>query len=154
MKIKDQIRARREQIGMPLAELARKVGVTEQAVRHWESGRSFPGKAKAHVIESALSFSIDWTEGVSHTGEKRGIAAMLEQQDIELLLVICQLPLEAKTVIGQFARLHLAAIEAARKSFDDRRANEAVQPFTERQTVKTSDKIKNPPTPRARKKVG
>lgn len=113
MEIKDQIRSRREKLGMTMKELADRVGVTEQAVRHWEGGRSFPGKSKMRAVETALSFQLDWTEGTAPAGNTA--AAMIDQQDVELLLVICKLPLKAKSLIGDFARMHLDAIEQSRR---------------------------------------
>lgn len=113
MKIKDQIRIRREALGMSMKELADRVGVTEQAVRHWEGGRSFPGKKKTSLVEQALSFTIDWSEG-SPVAEGRTAAAMVDQQDMELLLVIARLPRRAKEVIGEMARMHADAVDRAR----------------------------------------
>jgi transcriptional regulator with XRE-family HTH domain len=114
MQIKDQIRSRREALGMTKKELADRVGVTEQAVRHWEDGRSFPGKSKARLVEQALSFQIDWTEGAAPPGGSKTAAAYIEQSDIDLVLIIGRLPLHAKSVIGEMARMHLEAVEAAR----------------------------------------
>ena len=114
MQIKDQIRSRREGLGLDMLQLAKRVGVTEQAVRHWESGRSYPGKRKMHDVEQALSFSLDWTEGVKPAGEGKTAAAMIDQGDVNLLLVICKLPLAAKELLGSLAQLHLEAVERAR----------------------------------------
>lgn len=116
MKIKDQIRSRRESLGMEMDQLAKRVGVTEQAVRHWESGRSYPGKGKMRFVEQALSFTLDWTEGTKPAGEGKTAAAMIDQADVDLLLVICKLPLSAKNLLGEFARLHLEAIERGREA--------------------------------------
>lgn len=116
MLLKDQIRYRRESLGISMKELADRVGITEQAVRHWESGRSFPGKKIMHKVEQALSFTIDWTEGANPGVAGKTAAAMIDQTDVELLLVICKLPLKAKNLIADFARLHLEAVEAARSN--------------------------------------
>lgn len=114
MKIKDQIRVRREALGMDMSQLAMRVGVTEQAVRHWENGRSYPSKSKIRLLEEALSFTMDWSEGENPVSEGKTAAAMIDQSDVDLLLVICKLPLRAKNLFGELARLHLDAIERAR----------------------------------------
>lgn len=116
MKIKDQIQSRREQLGIERVELAERVGVTEQAVRWWENGRSYPSKSKMHRVEQALSFVLDWTEGTRAAGADKTAAAMIDQDDVELLLVICKLPLQAKHALGEIARLHLEAVEQARRT--------------------------------------
>lgn len=114
MQIKDQIRVRREALGMDMHQLAMRVGVTEQAVRHWESGRSYPGKSKIRLIEEALSFTMDWSEGANPVAEGRTAAAMVDPKDVDLLLVICKLPLRAKNLLGDLARMHLEAVERSR----------------------------------------
>lgn len=114
MQIKDQIRSRREALGMEMDQLAKRVGVTEQAVRHWESGRSYPGKSKMRMVEQALSFVLDWTEGAKPFGEGKTAAAMIDQGDVDMLLVICKLPLKAKTLIVELSKLHLEAVERGR----------------------------------------
>ncbi len=114
MLIKDQIRARREALGMNMSELATRVGVTEQAVRHWESGRSYPRKPMIPLLEEALSFRMDWHEGMDPDSERRTAAAMIDQRDVDLLMVICKLPLRAKKLFGDLARMHLDAVERAR----------------------------------------
>jgi len=119
LRVKDQIRVRREALGMDMHQLALRVGVTEQAVRHWENGRSFPSKAKTRLLEQALSFSLDWSEGENPTQESKTAAAMIDQRDVDLLLVICKLPLRAKELLGDFARLHLEAVAKARNDEPD-----------------------------------
>ncbi|HOW46102.1 MAG TPA: helix-turn-helix transcriptional regulator [Rubrivivax sp.] len=114
MQIKDQIRVRREALGMDMHQLAMRVGVTEQAVRHWESGRSYPSKSKIRLIEEALSFTMDWSEGANPVAEGRTAAAMVDPKDVDLLLVICKLPLRAKNLLGDLARMHLEAVERSR----------------------------------------
>lgn len=119
MRIKDQIRIRREALGMDMHELAQRVGVTEQAVRHWENGRSYPSKAKTRLLEQALSFSMDWSEGENPVTEGKTAAAMVDKDDVDLLLTICRLPLRAKQVMSEFARMHLEAVDRARASQDE-----------------------------------
>jgi len=98
---------------MDMHQLAMRVGVTEQAVRHWENGRSYPSKAKTRLLEQALSFVLDWSEGENPVQEGRTAAAMIDKADVDLLLVICRLPFKAKQLMGEFARLHLEAVEKA-----------------------------------------
>ncbi|WOB06535.1 helix-turn-helix transcriptional regulator [Piscinibacter gummiphilus] len=114
MKIKDQIRSRREALGMTMKELADRVGTSEQAVRQWETRGSIPRQKTLRLVEQALSFQIDFTEGLAPPGGGKTAAAYIEQSDIDLVLIIGRLPLHAKTVIGEMARMHLEAVEAAR----------------------------------------
>lgn len=131
MKIKDQIRARREQRGVTLVALAEQMGVTDQAVRHWESGRSNPSKRLAQKLEQILDFQLDWSEGARHSGDKGTINALIDQQDIDLLLVICRLPYDAKILIGEFARLHLAALERPGRAINEKESTRPIPPFLE-----------------------
>lgn len=119
-RIKDQILSRREALGLTRKELADRVGVTEQAVRYWEDGRSFPGKSKSRLVEQALSFTLDWTEGASApAGGGKSASAMIDQNDIDLLLVLARLPAQAKGLIGDFARMHLEVVEKSRRRGED-----------------------------------
>lgn len=111
MKIKEQIRSRREALGLSMAELAALVGVTETAVRHWESGRSFPGKSKMRAVENALGFVIDWHEGIPPQGEKPTAIAMMDEHDIELMMEISRLPKKFKDAIREMVQAHLAILD-------------------------------------------
>lgn len=149
MKIKDQIRARREQLGISLVELANRLGVTDQAVRHWESGRSNPSKRMAQQVEAALDFQIDWSEGARHSGDKSTMNALIDQRDIDLLLVICRLPWDAKNLIGELARMHLAALERGTHTINEREATKPIPPFLERkQDAHRADQ--KPPTKKSK----
>jgi transcriptional regulator with XRE-family HTH domain len=112
MKVKDQIRIRREALGMTMKELGDRVGITEQAVRHWESGRSWPGKTKLRLVERALSFTIDFSEGVART--PRSAMSMVDPVDHEMLVVIARMPKHAKEVFSEMARIYVEAVDAAR----------------------------------------
>jgi transcriptional regulator with XRE-family HTH domain len=114
MKIKDQIKSQRERLNMDTTQLAKRVGVTNQAVLHWESGRSYPKKQRMHDVEQALSFELDWTEGLQSKREGTTAVAMLAQEDIDLLLIICKLPFAAKEALKKIAYLHLEAVELGR----------------------------------------
>lgn len=153
MKIKDQIRARREQLGMSIVQLAERLGVTDQAVRYWEAGRSNPGKRIAQKLEEQLDFRLDWTEGARHSGDRRTINALIDQNDIDLLLLICRLPFDAKNLLGDFARVHLRALEG--RKIDERETTDKIPPFLEKkQEQLRANKTTKAPRPRARTKAG
>lgn len=156
MKIKDQIRARRDQLGVSVVDLAAKLGVTDQAVRHWESGRSNPSKGTAQQLEQLLDFQLDWSEGARHSGDQKTINALLDQRDIDLLLVICRLPFDAKNLIGELARMHLAALERGSHTINDREATKAIPPFLELKQEGQRDikKTTKKPPPRTRRAAG
>jgi len=153
MKIKDQIRARRDQLGISVTELSDKMGVTDQAVRHWESGRSNPSKRLARQLEEILKFQLDWSEGARHSGDDSTINALIDQRDIDLLLVICRLPYDAKNLIGEFAKMHLAALERGAHTINAREATKSIPPFLEikRGTKDHVGKATKPTATRAKK---
>ena len=131
MKIGEQIRARREQLGVSVNELAKRVGVSAQAVRYWESSRSFPGKSKAPDVESALSLSLDWTEGKRVNAAQPQMASLVNREDVELVLTLSRLPDSFKKLIGDMARMHLSAISGSNKNFSGKRTEEPMAPFKE-----------------------
>lgn len=120
MKVKDQIRVRREQLGISVDELAKRLEVSGQAVRYWEAGRSFPGKAKAAALEVALSMNIDYTEGAGDAYGKNPMAALIDKSDTDLLLLICQLPAPAKKLFGELVQMHVSALDGGRSAFSKR----------------------------------
>ena len=153
MKIKDQIRARREQLGMSIVQLAERLGVTDQAVRYWEAGRSNPGKQVAQKLEEQLNFHLDWTEGARHSGDRSTINALIDQHDIDLLLLICRLPFDAKNLLGEFARVHLRALEG--RTIAEKETTAKIPPFLERKQENHRAIAKTKPAPsRARTKAG
>lgn len=131
MKIKDQIRSRREQLGVSVQELARRVSVSAQAVRHWEKGRSFPAKRVAPSLESALSFRLDWTEGVRTRAERPDVTALLDQEDIDIMLVIRKLPSRVKRQLAGLAQMYLDALDTGRTPFHSIETEESVEQFHE-----------------------
>lgn len=133
MQIKDQIRARREQLGISVAELAKRVGVSGQAIRHWESGRSFPGKSKAPDVETALSFTLDWTEGRRVDAAQPQMAALVKQEDMDLLMLLCRLPAPFKALLSDLAKMQLGAIVGDKKAFSVRAEETPLQPFSTRE---------------------
>ena len=102
MEIKDQLRIQMDKLGIPVSELARRMGVSHQSVRFWLIGRSFPGKAKTHLLESVLSFKLDYSEGEVAPGPT--VEASLRQTDIETFIDFQNLPAEMKTLISQLIR--------------------------------------------------
>ena len=114
MEIKQQIRLRREKLGLSVLELADKVGVSASAVRYWESGRNQPNKTQGDLLEKAMSFSLDRNEG-KQVGAA-GAAAMVDSADLDLLLMICSLPAGAKALISDMVRMHLDAVNALREA--------------------------------------
>lgn len=129
MKIKDQIRTRREQLGVTLDELGRRVGVSHQAVRYWEAGRSYPSKRVSGKLEDALSFRLDWTEGVRSRTERPDITSLLDSEDIEIMMVIRKLPPVVKQHLGEMAELYMDALDARLPGFTDREAGGGVTAF-------------------------
>lgn len=129
MKVGEQIRARREQLGVSVNELAKRVGVSAQAVRYWESSRSFPGKSKAPDVESALSFSLDWTEGKRVNPAQPQMASLVDRGDVELLLTLSRLPAPFKQLMGELARMHLSAVAGGKKNFSVKKTETARNAF-------------------------
>ncbi|MEO8297081.1 MAG: helix-turn-helix transcriptional regulator [Burkholderiales bacterium] len=119
MKIKDQIRSRREKLGMSALELANRSEVSETAVRWWESGRSSPSRRKAKLLEVALSFQLDWTEGAAPAGSAATAASSIDPTDVELLLSICRLPHDAKQLMSQLSRFLEGEVASRRKAQDE-----------------------------------
>lgn len=118
MQISEQIRLRRESLGLSLKQLADMVNVSEQAVRHWESGRSLPGRSNRSDLEKALRFNLDWSEGrhqVSSADRPKGLE-MLSQRDVDFLVVLAKLPARSRDLIEELARTQLKLVEALRKN--------------------------------------
>jgi transcriptional regulator with XRE-family HTH domain len=138
MKVKEQIRARREQLGISVIELAKRVGVSSQSVRHWEAGRSFPGKSKMSALEGALSFTLDWHEGAKPAVEQPKMAALIEQGDIDLLLLICRLPAPFKAILADLAKMHLSAIVGSKKDFAIKEEGGPKSPFNQKEESRPS----------------
>lgn len=134
MKVKDQLKIRREQLGVTVNELAKRLGVSAQAVRHWENGRSFPGKSKTAALETALSFSIDWTEGARAANPKMPASSLINPNDVTLLLQIARLPPPAKALIANLVDMHLDALGHYKEGIVERISESPVRPFYETKT--------------------
>jgi transcriptional regulator with XRE-family HTH domain len=115
MLVKDQIRIRMEQLKISVAELASRLGVSNQTVRHWLSGRSFPGKSKTPDLERALSFKLDYSEGASNNVPT--VESSLQATDVETFLAISRLPPEIKHLFGKLATAVMHHLESDRAAF-------------------------------------
>lgn len=138
MRVKDQLKVRREQLGVSVQELAKRLGVSAQAIRHWENGRSFPGKSKTAALEAALSFNIDWTEGSRAAAQRQQAASLIDPNDVELLLKIARLPPPAKALFGSLVDLHLNALDGGRPVISERIKESPSRPFYEAATGEAS----------------
>jgi transcriptional regulator with XRE-family HTH domain len=133
MKVKDQIRVRREQLGVSVNELAKRLGVSSQAIRHWENGRSFPGKSKTNALEVALSFNVDWTEGSRVAAKRSQISGLIDPNDVSLLLQIAHLPPPAKALISDLVEMHLKALNGGELPKTERIKEIAARPFNDKE---------------------
>jgi hypothetical protein len=111
MLLKDQLKIRMDELDMGVTELARRVGVSSQSVRHWIGGRSFPGKAKCPLVESALSFKMDFSEGQSV--QSVTVDDALQRGSVEAFAAISRLPAPTQLI---FQKLALAFSELQAKS--------------------------------------
>lgn len=98
MLVKDQLQVRMDQLKVSVNELAKRIGVSNQSVRHWLSGRSFPGKRHLPALEKALSFRLDFSEGDTPAASPT-VESTLQKKDIELFLKISRLAPEMKMAI-------------------------------------------------------
>jgi transcriptional regulator with XRE-family HTH domain len=101
MLVKDQLRIRMEELGVSVRELSERIEVSDQTVRHWLSGRSFPGKSKAPALERALSFKLDYSEGSMPADAT--VESTMQKTDVETFLAISRLPPEIKMIFGKLA---------------------------------------------------
>lgn len=141
MKVAQQLQVRMEQLGVSTTELARRVGVSAQAVRHWLAGRSFPSKRQAPKVEQALSFNIDFTEGAGKKAGRQDGSTLMERTDVELVLMISKLEPKMRVALHQLVEACLASQAGNSKSFTERHKAQPVEAFYEKgQDVKRSTK--------------
>jgi transcriptional regulator with XRE-family HTH domain len=133
MKVKDQIKVRREQLGISVNELAKRLGVSSQAIRHWENGRSFPGKSKTAALETALSLNIDWTEGSRAAAKRPQISGLIDPNDVSLLLNIARLPTPAKSLIADLVEMYVT-LDGRAGSFAHRGKESSAEAFHEKES--------------------
>jgi transcriptional regulator with XRE-family HTH domain len=108
MQVKEQIRLRMTELQVSVKQLSVALGVSDQTVRHWLSGRSFPGKSKAPALERALSFKLDYSQGATQhlAAYSQGTAQHLPadaRADVEGLLAITRLPPNIRKLIFELA---------------------------------------------------
>lgn len=132
MKVGQQIQMRMEQLGVSVPELARRIGVSGQAVRHWVAGRSFPGKRHAPALESALSFNLDFTEGAGRKTGRPDASALMERQDVELMLMVARLGPEMRVALRQLVE---ACLVVQRGDFSMRERAQPVDAFFDKGKV-------------------
>lgn len=94
MQVKDQLRVRMEQLKIPVSELAKRVGVSNQTVRFWLDGRNYPGKDRIPAIEAALSMKLDFSGGVA--GPSPTMGDIMGEEDAELFLALQRLPADVR----------------------------------------------------------
>ncbi|MBC7617483.1 MAG: helix-turn-helix transcriptional regulator [Candidatus Saccharibacteria bacterium] len=114
MEIKDQLKIRMDELGINPPELGRRVGVSAQSVRFWLAGRSFPGKAKTTLLENALSFKLNFSEGLNEYSTT--VEDGLHQSDIDTFLAITKLPPELKHLFSKLAQEIVQCTEMPRTS--------------------------------------
>ena len=102
MDIKDQIKIRMDELGIKPPELGRRVGVSAQSVRFWLAGRSFPGKAKTALLENALSFKLNFSEGRNEFSTT--VEDGLHETDIKTFLALTKLPPQFKHMLSALAQ--------------------------------------------------
>lgn len=132
MKVGQQIQVRMEQLGVSVNELAKRVGVSGQAVRHWVAGRSFPGKRHAPALEQALSFNIDFTEGVGKRDGRKAATEIMERQDVELMLMVSKLEPQMKLALHQLVEACLATQKGGASAFSVKEGRQPVESFFEK----------------------
>ncbi len=72
MRIGQRIRQRRERLGVERASLGDLLGVTEETIRQWESGKTSPLRRRMDELARALNCSRSWLEtGEEGLGETR-----------------------------------------------------------------------------------
>ena len=79
MSFSELLKQCRKQQGMSQAELASKLGVTQQAVGKWESGKSSPDPTTVARIAEILSTTADFLLDTSFTYELGLIAKLLQK---------------------------------------------------------------------------
>ena len=104
-----------EELKIPVSELAKRVGVSPQSVRFWLQGRSYPGKAKAALVESALSFKLNYS---GSDGPGQTVSEGLRQTDIETFMLIQQMPEELKTAFSRMAKDIVRCVKSGNQSAD------------------------------------
>lgn len=77
----ENIRRYRKARGISIVRLAEKVGMTEGAIRHYESGIRTPGEAQLRKIAQALDVSPKMLEDHKITSARDLVGALLQLED-------------------------------------------------------------------------
>ena len=85
MTVSSILKKRRKELGLTQAELAKKSGVSQQAISFIESGRNTPSEGTLRLLASALGYSVAGLLGETSS------ASELSPRDHQLLTVIHQL---------------------------------------------------------------
>ena len=110
MLVKDQLKVRMDQLEMTPTELARRVGVSGQSVRHWLDGRNYPTKAKTHLLQQALSFKLDYSEGSSVEGVT--VEETLRRADASLIIAISKMPPDIRLALSRLTETFALALNS------------------------------------------
>lgn len=121
MLVKDQIKLRMQELNISHGQLARLCQTSDQTTRYWTSGRSNPRKNRIQLLEQALSFKIDWSEGAAAAGPT--VSDSMPARDAQLFAKIQRLPAATKLTFEQLADQILEQCPVA--PFFERTANGA-----------------------------
>ena len=135
MDIKEQIRARRLAIGLSVQDFAKAVGVSEQTVRHWESGRNYPVKRRRDAVERALTHKLDWRGGGAPMDQDHD--PLFDKGDLLLLGKLRRLSPSAKAVVSQLLD-ELQVTSGERLFIDERTGSRSRGSFNSRSGSATS----------------
>ena len=103
-----RIRERRVDRGLTQAQLAAKVGVTENAITQYETGRAVPKPQRLQGIATALGSSMEW---LLTGGEEEEIVRAQTTSELHLLREFRSIPVEMQDAA-------LAAIQGMKARFE------------------------------------
>lgn len=109
------VRAMRARRGMTQADLARRVGMTQSAVAHWEAGDAVPPAATLHAVGFALGATVEETLALASAqgGGQSGLPDDIEAAHHHLQCVKAAPDLRELVSLGQEAELwRRAALDA------------------------------------------
>ncbi len=149
MELKDQLRLRMDQLGINVPQLAKRIGVSDQAVRHYLDGRSRPRHEKVALIEQALSMRLDLHEGAAPTAPTA--ADLTSQEDIQLFLLLVKLPARVKVALAGLAQAILLPVSSPGHVKVD--MSQPVQPFLERPKPTKKEVAVETPSRKPRKRA-
>ncbi len=132
MELKDQLRMRMDQLGVTVPQLAKRIGVSHQAIRHYLDGRSRPRHEKIALLEQALSMRLDLHEGnapAAPTAED-----LTSQEDVALFLLLMKLPASVKVAMAGLAQSIITPVQSPGRARVE--MSRPMQPFLERPAKK------------------